>query len=126
MRLACSWRTTGGVIWDANLGFQTYAAQEFCLVDLLDAECFGLLRLRPGVGTDDEGGRLGRHAVGQVPAGGLDQILGLGAGQRRERAGDDIGLPRKRSTACGGDGAVPRGPELFEPPAQLAIPRLRG
>src|SRR6267143_1424958 len=38
MRLAWSWRRAGRIIWDANLGFGACAAQEFCLVDLLDTE----------------------------------------------------------------------------------------
>src|SRR5882762_7588716 len=67
------------LIWDANLGFGTCAAQEFRLVDDRDAERLGLLELRPRGRPDDEGGGLRRKAVGDVPARRLDQLGGTGA-----------------------------------------------
>src|SRR5882762_7411636 len=124
MRLAWSWRRAGRIIWDANLGFGACAAQEFCLVDLLDTEGLRLLRLRPGVGTDDDRGGLCRHAVGHVPAGSFNQLLGFRAGQRRQCAGDHVGLAAERPATRGGDRLLHRQAELLESLDQLAVPRL--
>src|SRR4051812_34475913 len=91
-RLACSWRTMlggGAVISEANLGFPVRAAQEFSLVDLLDAKRLGLVELGSGVGADHQCGRFLRQAVRHVPAGPFDQVPGLLARQRRQCARDN-------------------------------------
>src|SRR5438094_5333345 len=87
---------TGALIWDANLGFDAGAAQEFRLVDDRDPERLRLFELRPRVGPDDHRRGLLRHAVGDMPARGLDQLRGPGARERGQRSGDHERLTGER------------------------------
>src|SRR3989442_14081003 len=90
-RLCRSWRSAprpivspsgeGACIRDANLGVPARATQEFALVDDADAERARLLELRAGLRPRDQRRGLPREAVGDVPAGALDQLLRLRARQ---------------------------------------------
>src|SRR3989442_11393672 len=131
-RLARSWRSplrpmarpfpaVEALMAFANLLLSARAAQQFGFVDDGDAERPGLLQFGPGVRPHYHRGRLLGNVVGDVAAGRLDELLGLGPGQRGEGAGDDVGLPRQRAAPLAGGGGGPGHPEapLFPPPAQL-------
>src|SRR5215510_9015371 len=123
--LACNCRKVPGrVIWDANLGFAAHAAQEFRLVDLLDAEGLRLVELRTGVGSDDQCGRLLGETVGYVPAGGLDQIARLLPGERRQSAGEHESLVRERARPGGRPRLAQRQAGLLEAIQQRLVLRI--
>src|SRR2546422_5483279 len=107
----------------ANLLLSARAAQQFGFVEYGDAERPGLLQLGPGVRPHYHRGRPLGNVVGDVAAGRLDELLGLGPGQRGEGAGDDVGLPRQRAAALarGGGGIGHREAQLFPPRDQLAV-----
>src|SRR6266567_3451506 len=89
---ASSW-VAGTVIWDANLLPGPRAAQQFGLVDHRNAERLRLFELRAGVGARHHGGRFLGDGVGDVPARSLDQLARGLAGESRQGAGDDVGVP---------------------------------
>src|SRR6266853_4315726 len=121
-RLACSWRTTlGAVIWEGNLWFAVRAAQEFCFVDLLDAERFSLVELRPGVGADHQGSRFLGQAVGDVAPGALDQVPRLLPRQRGQGPGNDVGLIGERPGSGRRGGLLERESQVLEPLQQLLV-----
>src|SRR2546428_5226641 len=108
----------------ANLGFAVRAAQEFGLVDLLDAERFRPVELRSWVRADDQRGRFLRETVGDMPPGGLDQVAGLLPGERRQRPGDDVRLVGQRAWPGGRRRLLERQAESFQTFDELAVARL--
>src|SRR2546430_8505905 len=113
------------VISHANLGFGLRAAQEFGLVDLLDAEGFGLVALRSGIGADDQRSRFLRQTVGNMSPGAFDQLAGLLAGECRQRSGYGKCLIRKRPPPRRRRGFLHRKSDLLQPFDELAVARLR-
>src|SRR3989442_3138043 len=112
------------VISHANLGFGLRAAQEFGLVDLLDAEGFGLVALRSGIGADDQRSRFLRQTVGNMSPGAFDQLAGLLAGERRQGSGHDQCLIGKRPRPRRRRGFPHPESELLHPLAELSVVRL--
>src|SRR2546430_4045381 len=109
------------LIWDANLGFDAGAAQEFRLVDDRDPERLRLLELRPGVGTDHHGRGFLGHAVGDVSPRGLDQLRGPGARERGQRSGDYERLTGERPLRLGRRRLFHSEAELLETLHQLLV-----
>src|SRR5207245_4139931 len=113
------------VISHANLGFGLRAAQEFGLVDLLDAEGFGLVALRSGIGADDQRSRFLRQTVGNMSPGAFDQLAGLLAGECRQGSGPDKCLIGKRPRPRRRRGLLHRQADLLPPFAGPAFAALR-
>src|SRR3989449_6317390 len=109
------------VISDANLGFSVRAAQEFYLIDHRDAERLRALQLRARVGAHYHGRGFLGDAVDNVAPRRFDQLLGLRAGQRRQRPRDHVRLPGEWAPAFGRRRLLEVQAELVEPFEQLAV-----